>query len=153
MKPRAVLPNDPHLAHTLGLIQAAFASMTARIDPPSSIHRLTMADLQLYAQNGALWVIGAPPVAAVIAKPHPDALYIGKLAVAETHRGQGAARALITEMARQARNLGKTKLRLETRIELVENHITFAALGFVKTSETAHPGYTRATAITMERTV
>ena len=34
--------------------------------------------------------------------------------------------------------------------ELIENHATFAALGFRKTGETAHAGYSRPTSITME---
>ena len=44
-------------------------------------------------------------------------------------------------------------LELETRIELTENHETFAALGFVKVSEGAHPGYDRTTFITMRKTL
>ena len=40
-----------------------------------------------------------------------------------------------------------------TRIELTENHATFAALGFAKVAETAHPGYKRATSITLRRRV
>ena len=42
---------------------------------------------------------------------------------------------------------------METRIELTENHATFARLGFVKTAETAHPGYDGPTSITMSRSI
>jgi phosphinothricin acetyltransferase len=44
-------------------------------------------------------------------------------------------------------------LELETRIELTENHATFARMGFIKTAETAHPGYERPTSIKMRATV
>src|SRR6185295_4788841 len=46
---------------------------------------------------------------------------------------------------------GKPAMELDTRIELVENHKTFAAFGFVKTAERSHAGYTRATFITMQK--
>jgi hypothetical protein len=52
-----------------------------------------------------------------------------------------------------AKILGLAALELESRIELTENHQAFAALGFTKTGETAHPGYNRATSITMRKPV
>jgi hypothetical protein len=52
-----------------------------------------------------------------------------------------------------ARQNGKAYLELETRIELLENHKTFAALGFAKVAENAHPGFNRPTSITMRRPV
>lgn len=47
----------------------------------------------------------------------------------------------------------KAYLELETRIELLENHATFAALGFVRVTESAHPGFSRPTSITMRKPV
>jgi phosphinothricin acetyltransferase len=44
-------------------------------------------------------------------------------------------------------------LELQTRVELIENHKTFGALGFEKVAETAHPGYSRPTSITMQRSI
>ena len=44
-------------------------------------------------------------------------------------------------------------LELETRLELVENHSAFGALGFSETARKSHPGYARATSITMPRPV
>jgi len=46
---------------------------------------------------------------------------------------------------------GHAALELNTRIELVENHRTFAALGFIKVAEHAHPGYRRPTFIAMQK--
>jgi len=91
-------PNFSDWPALLALLQAAFADMDGRIDPPSSLARLDV-----------------------------DAL--------------------------RARDHGRTALELQTRIELTENHATFAALGFAKVAETAHPGYTRATSITLRRRV
>ena len=50
-----------------------------------------------------------------------------------------------------ARERGLAAIELETRIELVENHATFRALGFRKVAEKSHPGYARSTSITMRK--
>lgn len=134
----------------LALIQAAFAYMEPRIDPPSSMQRLSITAL---LENGGLWGIGAPLRACVVLTARVDALYVGKLAVVDDARGTGLARALIAQAELEARRLNLPWLELETRIELTENHATFSALGFHKTDETAHPGYDRATSITMRRAV
>ena len=136
----------------LALIQTAFAHMDGRIDPPSSMHALTEADLARQSTKAEIWAISpdpkAPPVACVVLTPKAHALYVGKLAVAKTHRGQGLARRLITLAETRARALGLPALELQVRVELAENHATFRALGFRKTAETAHPGYTRPTSCT-----
>ena len=121
------------------------------IDPPSSMHALTLSDLT--AAPAELWAIGTPNVACVILTPKPPALYIGKLAVAETHRGQGYAKILLDHAETRARALGLTHLELQTRVELVGNQAAFAAMGFVETARTAHKGYARPTAITYQRKI
>lgn len=150
MTPHAVDPDDPDLPAILHLIQSAFAPMEGRINPPSSIHRLTLDDLRSHAAKGELWAIAAPPMAAVIATQQPGALYLGKLAVAPVYRQQSLARRLISHLADHARTLGLPRLRLQTRVELTENHAIFAALGFHETGRTAHPGFNRPTSVTME---
>ena len=79
--------------------------------------------------------------------------YIGKLAVAETHRGRGLAATLIDHAETRARTLNMTRLELQTRIELVGNQAAFAAMGFVETARTAHKGYARPTSITYQRKI
>jgi predicted N-acetyltransferase YhbS len=142
---RAEPPYD--WAAILRLIRTAFADMDARIDPASSMHRLTPEAIAKQAEAGEIWVIGAPPVACVFLTPLPDALFLGKLAVAAEHRGKGLGRALINQAALRARHLGLTALILQTRIELTENHAVFAALGFRETARTAHPGFSRPTTV------
>ena len=150
---RRVPPTYPHWPAVLRLILDAFAFMDDRIDPPSSAHRLTVADMAAQAETGAVWVVegGGTPVACLFAKPKADALYIGKLAVAVAHRRHGVARRLIAEAEAEARARDLARLELETRIELTENHTAFVRMGFVKIGETAHPGYDRPTSITMSR--
>jgi ribosomal protein S18 acetylase RimI-like enzyme len=148
---RATDPYD--WAALVRLIQDAFAFMDSRIDPPSSMHALTAETIAAQARSGEVWAIGTPPLACVFLTPKPGALYIGKLAVAATHRHQGLARSLIDLAETRARALDLPALELQTRIELTENHATFRALGFAETARTAHPGYDRPTSLTFRRPV
>lgn len=129
----------------------AFAYMDGRVDPPSSIHRLSLADLA--AGPGEVWVLGAPPMGCVVLTLEEEALYISKLSVAAKHRHRGLANALIDAADARARELERGWLKLETRIELTENHRTFEAMGFLEVARTSHPGYDRVTSITFRRSV
>ena len=151
MTPR--LAEDPALwPPILALLRQAFAYMDGRIDPPSSLRDLTPEALTWQARVGELWIIGAP-VACVFLTPKPGALYVGKLAVAESHRGQGLARRLIDRAETRAREMGLPELELQTRVELVENQATFVAMGFREVGRTAHEGFARPTSITYRRAV
>ena len=153
MMPVRHSPDDPALQQVLHLIRESFAYMDGRIDPPSSMHRLTLEALAAQCETGEVWSLGAPPVACVVLTVKPRALYLGKLAVAEAMRGQGLARQLVELAVERARVRGRARLELQTRIELVENHRAFAALGFEKAGETAHPGFDRPTSVTMVREI
>ena len=68
-------------------------------------------------------------------------------------RRRGVARRILQAAEALAREHARAFVELETRIELVENHATFAALGFAKTGESAHAGFARPTSITMRKRV
>ena len=148
---RATAPYDWPALHRL--IQTSFAGMEGRIDPPSSAGALTPAAIAAQAETGEIWAIGTPPVACIFLTPRPGALYLGKLAVADSHRGRGLARQLVDLAESRARALGLPLLELQVRVELVENHAAFAAMGFRQTGESAHPGYARPTSLTFRRAV
>ncbi|WP_127559115.1 GNAT family N-acetyltransferase [Nioella ostreopsis] len=137
----------------LDLLQQAFAFMQGRIDPPSSLADMTSASLKQKAKDEDLFLIlrKTRPVACLFGRPDGQDYYIGKLAVANDARGQGLARLLIDAAARQARHEGCSGLRLQTRVELRENHRTFRAMGFHLIGASAHPGYARATSLTFRR--
>ena len=137
----------------LHLLQASFTYMTGRIDPPSSLATLDAKAIADHARTHEVWIIGAPPLACMFLTPQPGALYIGKLAVAEGHRNKGHGRTLITVAEERARALSLPRMTLQARVELVENHAAFAALGFAEVTRTAHPGYMTPTAITFSRLV
>ena len=58
---------------------------------------------------------------------------------------------MLTEIERHARAAGMSVIELQARIELTENHLTFERLGFREIARTAHPGYDRATSLTMRK--
>ena len=150
---RALEPGDEAMVTTLELIKSSFAFMAGLIDPPSSVERLTLKKLKTMAEVGRVLVIGKPVIACVVATPLPHALYLGKIAVDPSMRGQGLVRALIEECEALAENLGKNCLELQVRIELVQNEKMFAKLGFIKVSDDCHLGYDRVTEITMQKPV
>jgi GNAT superfamily N-acetyltransferase len=135
------------------LLSAAFAYMERRIDPPSSMSRLTVDALRVKAGTEDLFLIrhDCQPVACLFGAARRDCYYIGKLAVAASQRGRGHARALVEAAASHARVLGQTVLELQSRVELTENHAVFAAMGFSQHAATAHPGYDRPTSLTFRR--
>ena len=140
-------------AELLALLHAAFACQKGRIDPPSSLYRLDAQMLAQKAREETLFLAteSGNPVGCVFAKVRHECVYIGKFAVWPARQGQGIGRRLMQEVERFAQATGKPVMALDTRIELTENHQTFAALGFAKTAERSHAGYTRATFITMQK--
>lgn len=146
--PRRLNAEDHDLVHVLDLIRASFAFMDGVIDPPSSMHRLTLESL---SQSGEVWAIGHPVTACVVLTPKPRALYIGKLAVDQAQRGSGSARKLIEMAAERGRALGYDRLELQVRVELTGNQAAFTRMGFSEVARTAHAGYDRPTSITYQR--
>jgi len=134
----------------LDLIRQAFAGMEGRIDPPSSLHRLTVGALA--AHEGEVWV-DAPLRACMVLTVKPGRLYLGKLAVRPDLQGQGLGRGMVARAEERARALGLPVLELETRVELVENHATFTRLGFREVGRSAHDGFDRPTSITFQKRV
>lgn len=139
----------------LALILNAFAYMDGRIDPPSSALALTSEGLKekASAEIGFVVTDGLVLVGCIFCKPEIDCLYVGKLAVAAAYQGKGVGRLLLASAEEAARSRRLPALRLQTRIELIENHLMFAAWGFVETGRTAHPGFTRPTTVEMRKTL
>lgn len=150
MTPTHHAPTDPQLADILDLIRDSFAYMDGRIDPPSSMHNLTVKCLAQQAAPSEVWSLGPPLVACMILTPQHRALYLGKMAIAPSHRGMGLARQLIDIAKSRAAAHDLPCLDLQSRIELTEVHARFAALGFRQTGTTTHAGYDRPTSIVMQ---
>lgn len=134
------------------LLAACFGPMEGRITPRSSFTRMTPESLRMMASHNDVFLIRAPgPIACLFGQAQGSAYYLSKLATSPEHRGQGLARALIKAASTRAKSLGCTALTLQTRVELIENHATFRALGFTQSGETCHPGFDRPTSMTFRR--
>jgi len=133
----------------------AFRYMEGRIDPPSSLESMAIEAFKKKAQDEVLIVAhdDGKLVGCAFAALRNDCAYLSKVAVALTSRRQGITRSMFKAADEIARQHGKPFLELQTCIELIENQVTFGALGFMKVAETAHLGYSRATSITMRRPV
>ena len=153
LTPRRIDAGDPALTGLLRLMRDCFAYMEGRIDPPSSLGNVTAMSLRQTARNAEIWAIGHPPVACMILTPNPGVLYLGKVCVAPSHQRLGLARHLMDHAGARAHALNLPILELQTRIELLGNHATFAALGFTEHARTAHPGFDRPTSITMRKRI
>jgi ribosomal protein S18 acetylase RimI-like enzyme len=150
--PHRLSPGDD-MAPVLALLHQAFAYMEGVIDPPSSLMRMGVGDLQAAARDAELWVIGAQPLACMILTPQADTLYLGKLAVQDMARGRGLARVMTDHALMRARALGLASVTLQTRVELTANHAAFTRMGFVEINRTAHAGYAQPTSITYQKPV
>jgi len=137
----------------MALILSSFAYMDDIIDPPSSAQRLTIASLAQKAVDEIAFaaIEGEKLVGCVFLRPEAGCLYVGKLAVAPGQQGKGIGGKLLAIAEGVANEHGLSKLRLETRIELVGNHETFGHWGFRKTAEKSHAGYDRITFIEMQK--
>ena len=139
----------------LALLRSAYAYMEPRIDPPSSLLRMDAAQLAAKAREEVLILAfeGERLVGCAFARLGEDCVYVGKLAVEATIRRRGVARRIMEAAEALARTSARPFVELETRVELTENHATFAALGFAKVGESAHPGFDRPTSIRMRKPV
>jgi len=136
------------------LLQDCFAYMSGRIDPPSSLDRMSVQDLGQKAKTETLFLYrdqNGTPQACLFAAQRKEALYLGKLAVAQNLRGQGIGRALIEQAASYAQSAGLCALELQTRVELVENHALFSRLGFLEIARSTHEGFDHPTSISFRR--
>jgi len=140
------------LAH---LLREAFKYLDDRIDPPSSLGAMVVADFIQKAQDETLIVaqINNQLIGCAFATIRGDCVYLSKVAVHQACRRRRVARSLFEAADELARQMGKKFLELQSRIELIENHQAFGALGFTKVAETAHPGHGRTTSITIRRFV
>ena len=148
---RATDPYDWHAILTL--IQYEFAYMQGRIDPPSSMTRLTPKLLAEKARDELMLTCmsGDVLVATAFVRPEAGWAYIGKIAVQDKWRKRGITRRMLDIVEAHGRKAGWSHLELQVRVELTENLATFGALGFVETARTAHAGYDRPTSVTMQK--
>ena len=138
-----------------GLLVSAFAAIDERIDPPSSLTRMSVDDLRAKARSEFAVIAreGQHLVGCGFGSPISASLYLSKLAVDPDFQKRGVLRSMLPLFVAEAQRFGLKGLELQTRVELTDNHAAFRALGFEKVAETAHHGYDRPTSFTFRKPV
>lgn len=139
----------------LDLLRHAFSHTIGKVDPPSTVYGCSAVDLALRARNEHLMIAtqGDKLAGCLFLKDTGDALFLGRFAIHNDHRGRCLARRMIGRAVLWARRHGKSRLVLETRTTLLENQAKFRALGFEITGGRAHAGYHGITTYRMARRV
>ena len=137
--------------HTL--LTQAYAYMDQRVNPPTSMHRLSIDGLKAKADEETLILAkdGERILGCLFAKPEIDHLYVGKLAVANAAQGKGVGKHLLSFAEQVAKQYNLSRLKLFTRIELIENQAAFQKCGFQLVGHGTHKGFNAPTYVVMEK--
>ena len=113
-------------AALIQVLHEAFRYMEGRIDPPSSLETMGIEAIKKKAQDEVLIVAqdDGKLVGCAFAALRDDCVYLSKVAVALTSRRQGITRSMLKAAEEIAEQRGKPFLELQTRVELIENHLT-----------------------------
>jgi len=136
---RSARPDEAALVHRL--TQQAFDEYRGKLQPPSSAHdenEALVADA-LRSGGALLAFINATAVGAARFKPEADHLYIGRVAVPPTWRGQGIAVALMLGLEQRARELNVPAIELQVRESLPSNVRLYGKLGYTVIGREPHP--------------
>ncbi len=148
---RPLVASDAEAA--AALIRRAFADQGAVTDPPSSALNETAEIVahKLAEGGGFAAETDGRLIALVLFQPDGDALYLGRLAVAPSGRGQGFAQRLLALAEAEAMRQGLTRTRLRVRLDLDDNRRLFERSGYREVARRAHPGYDEPTFAVMEK--
>ena len=148
-------PKFDDFVSLLALLHRSFAYMDGRIDPPSSLHKLDVDAMHEKARDETLLTAmdGEKLVGCLFVARNADTLYLGKLAVDESARGNGVARQLIDVANLIGKQWSCKNMELEVRVELTENQSFFTHLGFEKVGESSHEGYAQPTSYRYQRSI
>ena len=139
-------------AAAAGLIRAAFGGIRPPLaPPPSALGETEESVLAQIAGGGAVVWRHAVLVGVVLWERRAPALYLKRLAVDGTMRGQGVATSLLRAGEAAARGMGLARLDVGVRLVLVGNRRLFAGQGFTEGAVHAHPGFDAPTWVEMHK--
>jgi ribosomal protein S18 acetylase RimI-like enzyme len=120
---------------------AAFAEYRDVLQPPSSSHAETVAEVEdAIATHGAVlaWEDGIAAGAARF-EWHGDHVYVRRVAVLPAYRRRGIASAMMRYLEDMAREKGVQRVRVGVRMSLPTNLALYEALGYRLVEVTSHP--------------
>ena len=122
-------------------MQAAFATLLRRLDPPSGAGAETVADVEDAMQRGGalLALVDGKPVGTARWELDTDALAVGRVAVLPAYRRRGVATALMRHCETVAQTHGRAAVRVGARASLPDNVALYERLGYEVVSVVAHP--------------
>jgi|SRR5215510_1179835 len=135
------------------VIRAAFEEYRGRLDPPSSAHHKTAEIVRRELANGGAFVACDPQaiVGCVFYHIFSNHLYLDRLAVLPSHRGQGIAQVLIWSVEERARQHSLGEVWLSVRLPLEGHQAYYERLGYTFLSYGTHPGHTSPTFVTLRK--
>lgn len=144
----------------LSLLQGTFAAHNGIIDPPSSVTRLTLEQVESDARAGTLLTAEAEDeeiIGCMFAKTETDDqgdfLYLYHIAVAPLWQGKGIGAMMLSTVETIAKGHEIPRMQLMSRIELDGNHAFFQRHGFVELGSFTHEGFDHPTSLRFEKPI
>ena len=97
------------------LLRRCFAGMEGRIDPPSSLHRMSPEYLRKMAQEQVLITCydGKTLIGCGFTEDQAEVFYLSKLAIDPAYQGRGLLREMVNRFLRLALESGKHRVILD----------------------------------------
>lgn len=119
----------------------AFAEYRGRLEPPSSAHDETLADVERAILEGGAVLAreGSAAVGSARFRLRPDHSYIERVAVLPSHRGRGIAGAMMRFLEEEALRRGLFEAQVGIRVALPRNRALYERLGYRLAKVEQHP--------------
>jgi GNAT superfamily N-acetyltransferase len=123
------------------LQRAAFAEYLGVQEPPPSVWRASVEDVQRWLSDGGglLAWLGEALVGSIVWSYRGPVLYVQHVSVHPAHRRRGLASFMMKWLEAEARRQGYTQLGLRIRTAVTSNQALYESLGFVTTETVPHP--------------
>jgi len=139
--PRLERATPADAARVWELQRAAFAEYLGVQDPPPSVWRASVADVQQWLRDGGglLAWLGDDLVGSIVWSYRGPVLYVQHVSVHPAYRRRGLASRMLMWLEREARRQGYTRLGLRIRSAVKGNQALYESLGFIGTDTVPHP--------------
>jgi ribosomal protein S18 acetylase RimI-like enzyme len=122
-------------------MQAAFDEYRGTLEPPSSAHAETLADVErgMAAGGAVLAWDGDQAVGSARFSLRPEHVYVGRVSVLPSHRRRGVASAMMRYLEDLGRQTGRACVEISVRQSLPSNVRLYESLGYTLYAVDPHP--------------